>query len=694
MLKKDRSFVSSFLFLSSLLLQVIPVGAQEVELGYDNGGADFGFVAAPSTIAAVKFVCDSPTPCQILKLKFFVWGEMKPVSIKVLDSNFNPIFSHEANPYEGWFTVDVSYANIIIDGGRPFYIGWQWISEPPRPWLGVDTTPPNHGQSYLGTVGNPGSPKSGEDYMIRVAVRKIHQQVPKHEMLHAFYTITGDGVVRVFLNGSIQIFKHFTPVGYSLDILGDKLYVIRDSKHISVYTINGVFLRDITIPSPVKYFLSFVILPDERIALLDNSYDKVYFIDSFGKFITSVNILDEPDSRLQNVHGVIVNYKLILSEDGYKHILQIDLTTFQKTIFKDLSELPLSWLGAITYSNGYYYVCGPSSIYKFSESGDVTKIAEIPDYNIVGIVIVDNFAYVSVNFGGKIYKVDLESGVSEVFVSGLNHPRDLKVYPVAEIQGVLQHFDLDYRGTTPNSDGNDQTTIIASPCSNFTLFFYYKEGNTGNPYIIRVYPEWYKDRFIANSDNNEAAPESGENGGREIGGFRWDVETYTVPCTPGTYRVRVVYRGSHTPPTWDSYDKLLAEGTVIVHPERTGWITIYNTIERTVVSTTTVTFTTQHRLTTTMYNIIERTVTFTAQDIDPRTVSIAALIFSALILVVSLTILRRRKTFMKEYHHTPSNISDELLRRTKLMELERLKAEGKISEEAYRRLREEFESEG
>jgi hypothetical protein len=441
MLKKDRSFVFSFLFLSSLLLQVIPVGAQEVELGYDNGGADFGFVAAPGTIAAVKFVCDSPNPCQILKLKFFVWGEMKPVNIKVLDSNFNPIFSHEATSYEGWFTVDVSYANIIIDGGRPFYIGWQRISEPPRPWLGVDTTPPHHGQSYLGTVGNTGSPKSGEDYMMRVVV-KVQQQVPTHKA------------------------------------------------------------------------------------------------------------------------------------------------------------------------------------------------------------------------------------------------------------GVLQHFDLDYRGTPPNSDGNDQTTIIASPCSNFTLFFYYKEGNTGNPYIIRVYPEWDKGRFITNSDNNEAAPESGENGGREIGGFRWDVETYTVPCTPGTYRVRVVYRGSHTPPTWDSYDGLLAEGTVIVHPERTGWITIYNTIERTVVSTTTVTFTTQHRLTTTMYNIIERTVTFTAQDIDPRTVSIAALIFSALILVVSLTILRRRKTFMKEYHHTPSNISDELLRRTKLMELERLKAEGKISEEAYRRLREEFESEG
>jgi subtilisin-like proprotein convertase family protein len=139
---------------------------------------------------------------------------------------------------------------------------------------------------------------------------------------------------------------------------------------------------------------------------------------------------------------------------------------------------------------------------------------------------------------------------------------------VAVAQGTLQHFDLDYRGTPLNSDGNDQTMVTASPCSSLTLFFYYRESNTGNPYIIRVYPEWDKDRFIANSDNNEAAPE-GERS-REEGGFRWDVETYIVPCTPGTYKVRVVYRGSHTPPTWDSYDRLLAEGTVIVQAAATA----------------------------------------------------------------------------------------------------------------------------
>jgi len=132
---------------------------------------------------------------------------------------------------------------------------------------------------------------------------------------------------------------------------------------------------------------------------------------------------------------------------------------------------------------------------------------------------------------------------------------------VQQQEGTLQHFDLDYFGVPPNSDGNDQATITTGPCSSHTLFFYYREGNTGNPYIIRIYPEWDKNNFIANSDGNEAYPESD---GREIGGSRWDVETYTVPCTPGTYKVRVVYRASTTPPTWDSYDRLLAEGIIIV----------------------------------------------------------------------------------------------------------------------------------
>ncbi|MEM2045421.1 MAG: PKD domain-containing protein [Candidatus Bathyarchaeia archaeon] len=126
--------------------------------------------------------------------------------------------------------------------------------------------------------------------------------------------------------------------------------------------------------------------------------------------------------------------------------------------------------------------------------------------------------------------------------------------------GSLGIFDLDYRGTPPNSDGNDQHLVTVAPGAILTLFFRYNEGNAGNQYIIRVYPEWNKNRAIANSDNDETTSEIGQ----EIGGYRWDKETYTVPTMPGTYQVRVVYSASTTPPTWDRYDRLLSEGTVVV----------------------------------------------------------------------------------------------------------------------------------
>ncbi|MEM3698144.1 MAG: CARDB domain-containing protein [Candidatus Bathyarchaeia archaeon] len=127
-------------------------------------------------------------------------------------------------------------------------------------------------------------------------------------------------------------------------------------------------------------------------------------------------------------------------------------------------------------------------------------------------------------------------------------------------QGTISIFDLDYKGTPPNSDGNDQHFVETAPGASLTLFFRYQEGNTKNSYIIRVYPEWDKDHFIANSDNDETISEIGQ----EIGGYRWDKETFVAPHTPGTYKIKVVYNGSSTPPSWDKYDRLLIEGTLKV----------------------------------------------------------------------------------------------------------------------------------
>ncbi|MDD1775785.1 MAG: hypothetical protein LUP94_00350 [Candidatus Methanomethylicus sp.] len=244
-----------------------------------------------------------------------------------------------------------------------------------------------------------------------------------NQTLPQFFTSTNQGVVRVFENGSTQLFSFRS--GYSLEVYGDEIYVNQNYRRISIYSLDGVYLRNISIPSSVTY-LTFATLPNGGIAFFDNDEDKIFIVNSTGNLVASVNMSDSPNDSLQNVDGVVVNNQLIVSEDGNSNVLRVDLTTYQVSVFKNLSEIP-TWIGAIDYSNGYYYVCGPNSIYRFMENTNSTKVAEVPDENIVGIAVVDNYAYVAVNFGGKIYKVDLKSGASSIFASNLSYPEDLDV---------------------------------------------------------------------------------------------------------------------------------------------------------------------------------------------------------------------------------------------------------------------------
>lgn len=152
---------------------------QVTELSYDDGSFEFGFMALPGLIGAVKF--DVPPGTQVLKLKFHIWGEMPDTRVHVLDATQNSVYSRVVTPSPGWFEVDVSDNNVFVNGD--FYVGLQWISQsadspwPEGPWLGVDTDPPYNQRSYLGPEGNlfhkgSGSPdEQKEDYMIRVVVR-------------------------------------------------------------------------------------------------------------------------------------------------------------------------------------------------------------------------------------------------------------------------------------------------------------------------------------------------------------------------------------------------------------------------------------------------------------------------------------------------------------------------------------------
>nr|QNO54847.1 hypothetical protein PAHOCELH_00008 [Methanosarcinales archaeon ANME-1 ERB7] len=141
---------------------------------------------------------------------------------------------------------------------------------------------------------------------------------------------------------------------------------------------------------------------------------------------------------------------------------------------------------------------------------------------------------------------------------------DYKHYPIkGKGGGSLLHFDIDYKGTEPASgkgDGTDQHQIYAQLGQSFVMYMFYEEGNAGNQYIIRAYPEWDKNSFILNSDNDESTSELAQ----EMGGHRYDVGNYIIPSVPGEYKIKVVYSNSAAPPTWDNYNRLLGEFTVII----------------------------------------------------------------------------------------------------------------------------------
>lgn len=149
--------------------------ATNQELFYDNGSSDYGLIASAGEVAAVKFSSGSGLGViQVLKLRFYCWGNISNVKVHVLDKNFNSIYSRLVLANRiilngDWFDVDISANNIILNGD--FYVAWEWPSGG-RPWLGVDNTPPHNMHSYLGTLGSSGIPNEKENYMIRVEVLK------------------------------------------------------------------------------------------------------------------------------------------------------------------------------------------------------------------------------------------------------------------------------------------------------------------------------------------------------------------------------------------------------------------------------------------------------------------------------------------------------------------------------------------
>jgi len=229
-----------------------------------------------------------------------------------------------------------------------------------------------------------------------------------------------------------------------VSVIQRELFVLRNSQ-IVVFDMFGKERRRIPVPKEVSYAINFVVVPDGRFAFLDNRNDAVYFVNVKGEHLKTVPFNDEPDNSWQNMDGVVVGNRLIISENGNNQVFAVDLSTYQVSIFRDLTNLK-DWLGAITYADGEYYICQSRAIYAFSEDSEsVRKIASTPEGNITGIAYAQGRLFVVVNgqsrikerslaakhgtTQGVLYEINRETGEVRLVKDSLNYPQGVHIIP-------------------------------------------------------------------------------------------------------------------------------------------------------------------------------------------------------------------------------------------------------------------------
>jgi len=226
------------------------------------------------------------------------------------------------------------------------------------------------------------------------------------------------------------------PLGF-----GDQYFAYRDGKvyvpksvtaddELYVYDLEGNLLN--TIHHDAFTTIGIVAIDDARIALLDNRADMVRFINTTGSTIKEVAIADAADHVLQNMSGIVVDNKLIISEDGHKKVFTINLDSYQITTVADLSAEADVWLASIAYANGVYYTGDNlKRVFAFREGGhDVRVLTTLPDGAAGGLLYGNNVIYAATYSGGTLYHIDPDSGELTVIATGFSRPASLQGIPL------------------------------------------------------------------------------------------------------------------------------------------------------------------------------------------------------------------------------------------------------------------------
>ncbi len=152
----------------------------------------------------------------------------------------------------------------------------------------------------------------------------------------------------------------------------------------------------------VHYYISFKIIDDSRIALLNNRQDEVYFIDYEGNFLIEVELPNSTTSW-QNLHADILDNELIVSENGVRELYAIDLDTYERRLYANLISLT-DFVGFVKVANDSVYVSTRSSIYLLPEGSDPVELVNLDgENNISGLAVRGEYLFFQTNFGENIY---------------------------------------------------------------------------------------------------------------------------------------------------------------------------------------------------------------------------------------------------------------------------------------------------
>ena len=201
---------------------------------------------------------------------------------------------------------------------------------------------------------------------------------------------------------------------------------------ITVYDAEGTGQRSFAIPPEVLETTSFTVLPDGGIAFLSNRNDAIYFVDQEGKHLKTLAMLEEPDRHIQTVTGIVVDGRLIVSNNGQGEVIAVDLETYEMSVFRNLKQLKGA-IGTIAHADGVFYIAHYHDIYSFTaDSEEITKVVTTPRGNITEIIVEDDQLFAAVNSywprpkqSPTVYEVNLKTRELAELKNAVDNPESL-----------------------------------------------------------------------------------------------------------------------------------------------------------------------------------------------------------------------------------------------------------------------------